>query len=253
MDERNSKVEQDLPVDPSRRNFLKVMSVLAVGAAVAGTARGVIQNIIPKSSGVTGFPTLTLVDSSNNPVTTPDIKVNNPSVVLFDYPLQGDPNFLLRLGDPNGNDVEVKSVSVSIPATGKSFQSPGGVGPNKSVVASSAICEHLGCVPPMIHYYKPGTTIPSHPNHSGSNNPGYVHCQCHGSTYDPFKGFGVVTGPTTKPLPNITLKYDSSKDTYSVVSMEGPTIYGKSSDLTGGSPLPSSTSTVVKDQGVPTS
>lgn len=252
MVEKNVKSEEDVPANPARRNFLKAMSVLAVGAAVGGTARGIIQNMIPKSSGVTGFPTLTLVDSSNNPITTPDIKVNNPSVVLFDYPLQGDPNFLLRLGNSSGVDVEVKSVSVSIPATGKTFQSPGGVGPNKSVVASSAICEHLGCVPPMIHYYKPGTSIPSHPEYSGSNNPGFIHCNCHGSTYDPFKGFGVVTGPTQKPLPNVTLNYDSKNDTYSVVSMVGPTIFGKSSDLTGGSPI-SSSGTVVQDQGVPTS
>lgn len=253
MEEKDANVEQDVPQDMSRRNFLKLMSVLAVGAAVAGTARGVIQSIIPKSAGVSAFPTLTLVDSSNKPITTSSLKVNNPNVVVFDYPLQGDPTFLLRLGDASSNDIPINSVSVAIPATGKTFQSPGGVGPYKSIVASSAICEHLGCVPPMIHYYQPGTDIPGHPSHSGSNNPGYIHCNCHGSTYDPIKGFGVVTGPTQKPLPNATLKYDSSTDTYSVVSMVGPTIYGKSSDLTGGSPLPSDTQTVVTDQGSPTS
>lgn len=253
MEEKNGKTDQDAPQDMSRRNFLKLMSVLAVGAAVAGSARSVIQNIIPQSSGVTTFPTLTLVDSSNNAITTSSLKVNDPNVVVFDYPLQGDPTFLLRLGDSSNKDVEIKAVSVDIPATGKSFQSPGGVGPYKSVVASSAICEHLGCVPPMIHYYQPGTTIPGHPNHSGSNNPGYIHCNCHGSTYDPLNGFKIVTGPTQKPLPNATLSYDSTKDTYSVVSMVGPTIYGKSSDLTGGSPLPSNTQTVVQNQGNPTS
>ena len=253
MVEKNAKIEQDVPANPARRNFLKAMSVLAVGAAVAGTARGVIQNIIPKSSGLTSFPTLILVNSSSQPIKTPDIKVNDPAVVLFDYPLQGDPNFLLRLGDPSNTDVEVKSLSINIPASNTTFQSPGGVGPYKSVVASSAICQHLGCIPPIIHYYKPGSKIPTPPPLSGSKNPGYIHCNCHGSTYDPFKGFGVVTGPTQKPLPNVTLKYDSSADTYSVLSMIGPTIYGKSSDLKGGAPLPSSSQTVVTNQGIPTS
>lgn len=253
MSETDAKTNEDVPQDMSKRNFLKLMSVLAVGAAVAGSARGVLQSMIPESSGVSSFPSLVLVDSQNNPIKTSSLKVNDPNVVVFDYPLQGDPTFLLRMGDKNNTDVAVKSVSVDIPASGTSFQSPGGVGPYNSVVASSAICEHLGCVPPMIHFYAPGTNIPGQPNYSGSKNTGLIHCNCHGSTYDPQKGFGVVTTPTKKPLPNATLKYDQTTDTYSVVSMVGPTIYGKSNDLTGGAPLPSGTQTVVQNQGTPTS
>lgn len=238
--------------DPSKRNFLKAMSVVAVAAAVGGVGRGLVQNIIPKSVGITGFPSLTLVSSSSGqPIKTSDINVNDPSVVLFEYPLQGEPNFLLRLGDSGNNDVEVKSVNVSIPASGKTFQSPGGVGPYKSVVAASAICEHLGCVPPMIHFYKPGTSIPG-TSFSGSGNKGFVHCNCHGSTYDPQNGFGILTGPTQKPLPNIVLNYDKTSDTYKAVSMIGPTIYGQTDDLKGSSPLSSSTQTDVTNSGVPT-
>lgn len=253
MSEIDAKTGEDIPQDVSKRNFLKLMSVLAVGAAVAGSARGVLQSMIPESSGVSSFPTLLLVDSQNNPIKTSSLNVNDPNVVVFDYPLQGDPTFLLRLGDKGNTDVAVSSVNVPIPATGKSFQSPGGVGPYKSVVAANAICEHLGCVPPMIHFYAPGTTIPGKPDYSGAKNTGFIHCNCHGSTYDPQKGFGIVTAPTLKPLPNVKLSYDATSDTYSVVSMEGPTIYGKSNDLKGGSPLPSSTQTVVQNQGKPTS
>lgn len=236
--------------DPSKRNFLKAMSAVAVAAAVGGVGRGLIQNIIPNSVGITGFPSLTLVDSGGNPVKTSALKVNDPSVVLFEYPLQGEPNFLLRMGDSGNNDVEVKSVSVPVPATGKSFQSPGGVGPYKSVVASSAICQHLGCVPPMIHFYQPGSTIPG-TSFSGSSNKGFVHCNCHGSTYDPSSGFSIVTGPTQKPLPNIVLSYDSTSDTYKAVSMVGPTIYGQTDDLKGSTPLSSSSQTTVSNSGVP--
>lgn len=254
MEEKTTNGNENAPTDTSRRNFLKIMSVLAVGAAVGGTVRGVVQNIIPKSSGLTGYPNLTLYnEATSSPIKTSEIKVNDSSVVLFEYPLQGEPNFLLRLGDPTGKDVQIKSVTVQDPATGKSFQSPGGAGPYNSIVASSAICQHLGCVPPMIHYFKPGSSIPGHSELTGSNNPGYVHCNCHGSTYDPFKGFGIVTGPTKSPLPNVQLNYDKTKDEYSVVSMVGPTIFGHTSDLTGGSPLPSSSETVVKNEGVPQS
>ena len=233
--------------DPSRRTFLKYMTVAAFAAASAGALRSTIQNIIPKSAGISGWPDLMLVDSTTGkPITTSDIKVNDGTVVTFDYPLQGEPNFLLRLGDANGNDVKVNSVDVSVPASGNTFKSPEGVGPYGSVVASSAICEHLGCVPPIIHYYKPGSSIPNGP--SGSSNPGLIHCNCHGSTYDPSKGFGILNGPTQKPLPNVTLKYDQSKDQYFAVSMVGPTIYGHSSDLSGGNPLPSDSQTGVTSQ-----
>ncbi len=243
-------VDQDIR-DPSKRNFLKAMSVIALAAAVGGVGRGLVQNMIPKSVGITGFPSLTLVNSSSGqPLKTSDLKVNDPSVVTFEYPLQGEPNFLLRMGDSNNNDVEVRSVTVSVPATGKSFQSPGGVGPYSSVVAASAICEHLGCVPPMIHFYSPGSSIPG-TSYAGSSNKGFVHCNCHGSTYDPQNGFGILTGPTKKPLPNLTLSYDKSTDSYKVVSMVGPTIYGQTDDLKGSTPLSSSTQTEVTNSGVP--
>ena len=244
-EENNQKViEVD---DPSKRSFLKYMTVAAFAAASAGALKAAVQNIIPQSKSIGGYPNLLLVDgTTGKPIKTSDLNVNDSAIVTFDYPLQGEPNFLLRLGDSSGNDINVSATKVSIPAAGTTYQSPGGVGPHGSVVASSAICEHLGCVPPIIHFYKPGTSIPNGP--SGSANPGYVHCNCHGSNYDPAKGFSIVTGPTQKPLPSVVLKYDQSSDSYYAVSMVGPTIYGHSNDLSGGNALPSSSQTVVSSQ-----
>ncbi|BAB59512.1 Rieske iron sulfur protein [Thermoplasma volcanium GSS1] len=243
--------ENDVVNDPSRRNFIKAMGIISIAAVAGLSLRGLIQNIIPPQEVVsTGFPTLTLVSQKTGaPVKTSDLQVNSPEIVLFDYPLQNEPNFLLRLGNSSGQDIQIKPVSVKIPATGKTYTSPGGVGPYKSVVASSAICQHLGCVPPEIHYYPPGTPIPS-TSISGSSNHGLIHCNCHGSTYDPLNGFSVVTGPTTHPLPSVVLSYDSSTDTYKAVSMVGPTIYGHTNDLSGGNPV-SGTSTDVVNEGVP--
>lgn len=226
---KNSQ-ENDEPEDQTRRSFFKFLGVAAIAAGGIAALRGTIQNIIPPvTSAFTGFPTLLLYNQSGTPVTTKDLEVNNPKIVIFYYPLQNEPNFLLRLGDSNNNDVEVKPTTVTIPATGKTFTSSGGVGPYKSVVASSAICQHLGCIPPIIHFYPP----------SSSSYPGKIHCNCHGSTYDPYQGFAVVTGPTTHPLPNTVLSYDNAKDQYSVTSLVGPTIYGHTSDLSGGNPLSS--------------
>ena len=233
---------EDQPVDQGKRNFLKAMIVVSAGAAVIGVLKGVVQNVISPAAGLTSFPTLTLVDDvTGQPIHTSDVNVNSTKAYIFYYPLDNDPNFLLRLGDTANNDVRVSPYNVSIPATGGTFRSPGGVGPYGSIVSFSAICQHLGCVPPIIHYYKGGTAIPGH---TGLTSPtGFIHCNCHGSTYDPAKGAEVITGPTAKPLPNVVIDHDPSTDTYRVRSMVGPTIYGKPSDLDGGTPFPSGTTT----------
>lgn len=224
------------PSDNERRKFLKLMGVLVIGAGVAGTFRSVVQNVIPSVTNVvSGFPNLTLYLPSGSPVHTSDLNVNDPKIVVFDYPLQNEPNFLLRLGNSSNTDVEVKPSDVTTPANGKKFTSPGGVGPYKSVVSSSAICQHLGCIPPEIHFYSP----------SSKSYAGKIHCNCHGSTYDPFTGFSVVTGPTRAPLPSVTLSYNSSEDKYSATMMIGPTIYGHSSDLSGGNQISTSGKTTL--------
>ncbi|MGC8645780.1 MAG: Rieske 2Fe-2S domain-containing protein [Thermoplasmata archaeon] len=233
-------VEEKGPKDEQKRNFLKIMGVLIIGAGIAGTLRSVVQNVLPTSIQTeSSFPTLLLTLPSGNPVHTSDLVVNNPQIVKFNYPLTNEPNFLLRLGDSSGRDVKIESTTVKIPATGQTYKSPPGVGPYGSVVSSSAICQHLGCIPPEIRYHPP----------SSSSFPGKIHCDCHGSTYDPFSGFSVVTGPATHPLPSLVLSYDASKDTYSVSMMVGPTIYGHTSDLSGGQAITTSYTTVTTIEG----
>ncbi|MEM0194743.1 MAG: Rieske 2Fe-2S domain-containing protein [Thermoplasmatales archaeon] len=232
--------EQDNPKDEQKRNFLKIMGILIIGAGIAGTLRSVVQNVLPAPVQTeTSFPTLLLTLPNGNPVHTNDLVVNNPQIVEFYYPLKNEPNFLLRLGDASGKDVKIDSVLVKIPATGQTYKSPPGVGPYGSVVASSAICQHLGCIPPEIRYHPP----------SSSTFPGKIHCDCHGSTYDPYAGFSVVTGPTTHPLPSLVLSYDSSKDTYSATMMVGPTIYGHTSDLSGGQAITTTTTSITTIPG----
>jgi len=150
--------EKDLK-DEQKRNFLKIMGVLIIGAGLAGTLRSVVQNILPESvQAESSFPTLLLSLPNGNPVHTADLIVNNPQIVLYYYPLTNTPNFLLRLGDASGKDVKIEGSVVKIPATGQTYKSPPGVGPYGSVVSSSAICQHLGCIPPEIRYHPPSST-----------------------------------------------------------------------------------------------
>ena len=224
--------------DKSRRTFLKAMIVISAGAAVASVIKGGVANIIAPSVGLTSFPSLLIVDTSGKPIIADNIPVSTSIPFLFDYPLSGDPNFLLNLGNA------IPSTKVSVPATGTTYDSPAGVGPKSSIVAFSAICQHLGCTPPEIHFYPPGSSVIG-TSYSGSSNPGFIHCSCHGSTYDPNKGAGVITGPTTHPLPPIELKYNSDKTLTAYGMTSGsPTIYGRPSDLTGGTPLSGSTTEV---------
>ncbi|MHB1492503.1 MAG: Rieske 2Fe-2S domain-containing protein [Thermoplasmataceae archaeon] len=233
--------------DVSRRNFLKTLVGLSAVAAVGGLGKAVVQNVVPPSVGLSSFPETVLYwvppGSSGGtpvPVKASLFPVNSPNIWIYYYPLTDDPNFLINLGNSSNVPQKISPVPVTIDATGQIFESPGGAGPNGSIVSFSAICQHLGCVPPIIRYYPPNqlSTLSSIlPGPSSDYPNGVIHCNCHGSTYDPSKGAGIITHPTYKPLPNVILAWDPSTDTLAAKNMNGPTIYGKSSDLSGGTPL----------------
>ena len=74
---------------------------------------------------------------------------------------------------------------------------------------------------------------------------GVIHCNCHGSTYDPFRGAGIITHPTQRPLPFVTLKYDDLTDTLYAKKLTGPVVFGHPSDLTGGHAISNLSKTTV--------
>lgn len=226
-------------VDQSRRTFLKSLVIIAGASMVIGMLRG-LEVIVPPSVGISSFPLLQLVDENGNPIKASDVPINGQKLAMFNYPLNNEPNYLLNLGNDSNQPVEIPATTVSIPATGQSYTFPGGVGPNKSIVAYSALCEHLGCTYPELTFYPPGVKAPTF------NGPmdKVIHCSCHGSTYDPYKGAAVITGPTTKPLPAVQLKWDPDTDYLYAVTMIGPTIYGHTDDLSGGSPISGNSTTV---------
>jgi arsenite oxidase small subunit len=92
------------------------------------------------------------------------LKPNRP--VVFNYPLKSQPNVLLDMG---------RAV-------------PSGVGPKKSIVAYSILCQHMGC--PV--NYEPAIRE-------------FV-CPCHQSRYDPERLGSILQGVAMQPLPRVLLQ-----------------------------------------------
>jgi arsenite oxidase small subunit len=132
----------------SRRGFL------TVGAGAAVSAAGVAAD----ASGADAvYPKLRIA-------TLGSLKKNQP--VNFFYPLKTQASVLLDMG-------------VAVPK---------GVGPNKSIVAYSLFCQHMGC--PV--EYQPAIRE-------------FV-CPCHQSRYDPERLGSIVQGVAMLPLPRVLLQ-----------------------------------------------
>jgi Rieske Fe-S protein len=225
-------------VDETKRNVLKLLAVGGlIGAGVGGLVGGSLQYLQPPTIGLSSYPKVQLLDVDGSPLTVAKVEaeynVETSDLYLFNYPLRNEPNFLLNLypasGTPNGSN-GAENV-------------PGGIGTHQSIVAFSAICQHLGCPAPAIAFYPPGTC---------SNTPGgkkfYIHCSCHGSTYDPANGASNLTGPAVLPLPQVTLVTDADGNIFAT-SVTGPPVNGHISTLQGDYGV-GDTSQVVKETPV---
>lgn len=239
------------PLDPSRRAFLKGLLV-GIGVLAVASAVPIITSLNPQQVKLSKFPWMIILNSDGQPLTASSLQVNDPRILLFQYPLLGDINFLINMGDENNNPVPIPPTYVTIPENGNKYYFPGGVGPNKSIVAYSAICQHLGCIPPELHFYppqyfKPGGVPPNYlpPDaYQAAVNAGaksVLHCACHGSTYDPWHGASVLTGPTVRPLPYVQLYWDPNTDYLYATGMnlQAPPVQGHTSDLVGAAYLDS--------------
>jgi Rieske Fe-S protein len=208
-------------VDETRRNVLKLLvagGVIAVSAGGLGVAA--IQYVSqPPLVGLSSYPKVQLLDLDGSPLTSKKVlaeyDVTTPDVYTFAYPLRNEPNFLLNLAPPAGQ-------------SGGATNVVGGVGPQKSIVAFSAICQHLGCPAPAISYYPPGKC-----SKTFGALAFYIHCSCHGSTYDVTNGASNLTGPAVLPLPQVTLDWDPSSDLLYAIGVTGPPVNGHFDTLQG--------------------
>lgn len=218
----------------SRRNLLKVGlalgAVLVVGG-VGAVARSLINPGTPTQASTTQSSGTTATGSSQSASTGaalpppaspgfPVIKVANMSdlsvgsPVSFNYPLEEQPNFLVKLG----------------------IKAENGVGPDGDIVAFSQICQHLGCI---YGFVESGSSPSCDSSYKASGPVGY--CCCHGSVYDLAAAAKVIGGPAPRPEPQVILYFDQATGDIYATGMTPPTVFGfntgssdVSSDLQGG-------------------
>ncbi len=240
--------------EPEKRAFLKGAGLSIAALMIGGLS--VERYVVPKDRGVPvmdNFPLAILEDPSGNRITTDEVikyAAANPSststpILVFNYPLQDEPNFLLVLKGVKITTPEPSLVPHSgyspIPPSSKApmdgiiytsytGSNPSYTGSNYSIIALSGICQHLGCVPPFLDYH-PGNSIPFESKLIGyqenaPNTPaqwpnyGLIYCKCHGSQYNPQWGGrnlynnGPAASPANHSLPQIMLATDSNKHIY---------------------------------------
>jgi arsenite oxidase small subunit len=225
--------------DDSRRRFLKLSLVVGLALAVGGIA-SIAQSLFsplspepgpPPSATETVTQTVTVGSASASTTSTsqstgttaspfPRVKVANASdlaggkTVVFNYPLEETPNVLAKLG----------------------VKASGGVGPDSDIVAFSTVCQHLGCI---VGFVPAGGSPLCNNGYKASGPVGY--CCCHGSIYDLADSASVISPPAPRPLPQVTLEFDSSTGDIYAIGMGPPTIFGHNTgsndvlnDLQGG-------------------
>jgi arsenite oxidase small subunit len=216
----NSDPSSPEPVDETRRNILKLLAVAGVLGAVGGGLGSAFEFAAkPPAVGLSRFPEVQLQDLDGSALTATRVvqeyNVGTTDVLSFDYPLSNEPNLLINLAGSGGS--------------GGAQEVPGGVGPNGSIVAFSAICQHLGCAAPSLAFYPAGTCAKNFGPLAS-----YIHCSCHGSTYDPTASAANLSGPADRPLPQVTLRWNRADDSLWAVGVTGPTVMGHSNTLQGG-------------------
>ncbi len=164
----------------TRRGFLKVGG-LAAGAGAAATVL-----------------TPSIAEAADTRATLPykpvpigkakAMKVNAPQG--FAYPDPSSPCMAVKMGEPV----------------------PGGVGPDRDIVAYSMICTHQGC--PTAYDAKNRT----------------FKCPCHFTIFDAEKKGQMVCGHAPSKLPRIVLDYDAKTDTVRAVAVDG-LIYGRQANV----------------------
>jgi Rieske Fe-S protein len=132
--------------------------------------------------------------------------------LIFHYPFAATPCFLLNLGAPAAGGVMLKT------AANEPYEWKGGVGPDRSVVAYSAICAHKLSYPTRdISFISFRAEKSARNKHAA-----VIHCCSEHSQYDPAHGARVVAGPAPQPLAAILLEHDASSDAlYAVGTLGG--------------------------------
>lgn len=185
-----------------RRGFVKlcasaVASITASPQILAGANRQYRR-----------YARVSLVDpNSREAVNAASLEVGE--TYIFHYPYVSTPCFLIDLGRPVEAGGELKT------RDGNSYRWQGGAGPERSIVAFSAICAHKMSHPaPSVSFinYRHDEVRFRNSDDAIEKRSGVIYCCSERSVYDPASGARVLGGPAPQPLAAIELDYDAGAD-----------------------------------------
>ena len=137
--------------------------------------------------------------------------------LIFHYPYTATPCFLLNLGRPVKASVRLAT------ADRRAYEWQGAVGPQRSIVAYSAICAHQLAYPTKEISFISYRTEKSPRNRLGN----VIHCCAEHSQYDPAQGARVLAGPAPQPLAAILLEHDAKTDHLTAVGTLGGEMFNQ--------------------------
>ena len=188
-----------------RRDFI---TFCAASAAVAGHAT------VAADSSPRMYSRARLVSDQGGPLRATAVPANRN--LIFHYPYESTPCFLLNLGRP------LKPAQLKT-SDNRGYEWRGGVGAGRSIVAFSAICAHQLSYPTrdisFISFRAERSARNRHAN--------VIHCCSEHSQYDPAEGARVVAGPAPQPLAAILLEHDSSTDGLHAVGTLGGEVFNQ--------------------------
>ncbi len=189
-----------------RRRFIKICGASAALAGLQAVTPGMLSAAEQKK-----FNRVKLVDSKGQAIKAKDLITTD--AYIFNYPYKGTPCFLINLpSKPTGGN--------KLPGDGGEYTWEGGVGPNGTVVAFTAICAHQLSYPakdhtPISYYATEKSEV--------AGTSGVIVCCEHDRVYDPAQG-GKMTAENKKgtpPLASIRLEYDPATDELYAIGVYG--------------------------------
>jgi Rieske Fe-S protein len=190
--------------DPQRRDLMRQAACVAGAWAASGAVPAVAAGAAQRHA------RSLLVTPLGEPFAARALKVGEPQ--LFNYPYVASPVFLLALGR------EVAATELFTDAKER-YTSPAGVGPNRSIVAFSAICAH------KLMYPTPQISFIGLRKGWAGEPPDVIHCCGDQSRYDPAAGARVIGGPSPQPLAAVMLEWDAKTDQLHAVGTQGGEVF----------------------------
>ena len=185
---------------PRRRDLMRQAACVAGAWAASGALPLVAYGEVQP------YPRALLVDAKGRPFAARQLKKGE--TFLFNYPFTATPVFLFAFAE------EVKPAELATEDK-RRYAAPGGVGPERSIVAFSAICAHK-----LMYPTKEISFIGLRPG--GRGEPAQViHCCGDNSRYDPLHGGRVVDGPAPQPLAAVLLEWEPGSDQLHAVGTRG--------------------------------